>query len=338
LKFKKKIKLFVFSNNLYFINSLIKTDENIIGICCHIEEKSFFNLFKEFIKYFLIKINLFWKNCFELYPNPIKTYNLIQKIAKKNNILLFNSKNIKSKIFKKNVINENPDYILVCGFGSLIPKNIINIKKKFIINFHPSLLPKHRGGTPNRWIIRNGERFSGVTAHYVDEKFDTGEIIMQKKFFIPNNCDYGQLQKLSDYHISTMVKELLPNIRSNKLTSKKQNNKYSSYEKSLKSMETIINWNLSSNDIQRICYSIKPLSGGITKIHNNKFCLWEIEVIKKQSNQLPGKIIKIDSSKNILVGCGKNILKIKKFLHVGKIVKSSKIVEKYNIKKNMRCY
>ena len=338
MKFKNKINLFVFSNNLYFINSLIKNNENIIGICCSKKTKSLFNIFKDLFKYFLIKINFFWKDCFELYKNPLINNNPIQKLANKNNIILFNSKKIRSETFRQELIKANPDYIFVCGFGSLIPKNIINIKNKFIINFHPSLLPKHRGGTPNRWVIRNGETLTGVTAHFVDEKFDTGEIIMQKKFSIQKNCDYGQLQKLSDYHISIMIKKLLIKLKSKKLISKKQNQKYSSYEKSFRSKDAIIDWNLSSNEIKRICYSIKPLSGGITKIYNNKFCLWEVEEIKRKNNYEPGKIIQIDNLKNILVGCGKNILKIKKFLYAGKAAESKKIVNKFNIKKGMKFY
>ena len=338
MKSKNKINLFVFSNNLYFINSLIKTGENIIGVCCSNKSKSLFNFLKDFLKYFLIKINFYWKDCFELYKNPLINNNSIFKIAKKNNILLFNPRKIRSESFRKKLIELNPDYIFVCGFGSLIPKNIINIKDKFIINFHPSLLPKHRGGTPNRWIIRNGETLTGITAHFVDEKFDTGEIIAQKKFSIQNNCDYGQLQKISDQQTAWLMKNLLIKLKSKKLVSKKQNEKYSSYEKSFRSKDAIIDWRLSSNEIKRICYSIKPLSGGITKINNKKFCLWEVEEIKRKNRHKPGTIIKIDNLKNIMVSCGKNILKIKKFLYAGKIIESRKVVEKFKIKKGMKFY
>ena len=154
----------------------MKTNENIIGICCSKKTKSLLNIFKDFFKYFLIKINFFWKDCFELYKNPLINNNPIEKLAKRNNILLFNSNQIRSATFRKELIKANPDYIFVCGFRSLIPKSLINIKNKFIINFHPSLLPKHRGGTPNRWVIRKGETLTGVTAHFVDKKFPNFEI------------------------------------------------------------------------------------------------------------------------------------------------------------------
>ena len=99
------MNLFVFSNNLYFINSLIKTNENIIGICCSKKTKSLLNIFKDFFKYFLIKINFFWKDCFELYKNPLINDNPIEKLAKRNNILLFNSNKIRSATFRKELIN-----------------------------------------------------------------------------------------------------------------------------------------------------------------------------------------------------------------------------------------
>ena len=66
----------------------------------------------------------------------------------------------------------------------IISKNFINNFKKKIINIHPSLLPKYKGLNTFERVIRNNEKKTGCTVHYVDEKLDSGKLIVQKSFFL----------------------------------------------------------------------------------------------------------------------------------------------------------
>ena len=59
------------------------------------------------------------------------------------------------------------------------------------INLHPSLLPKYRGRAPLNWAILNGEKMLGLTAHWIDNGVDTGDIILQKSFHLHQNQDVG---------------------------------------------------------------------------------------------------------------------------------------------------
>ena len=70
---------------------------------------------------------------------------------------------------------------IVATFGKIVPKDVIKSIPLGIINLHPSLLPKYRGANPIFWAIRNGEKEFGITVHYLNEKIDAGDIIMQKK-------------------------------------------------------------------------------------------------------------------------------------------------------------
>ncbi|HEC93074.1 MAG TPA: methionyl-tRNA formyltransferase [Candidatus Atribacteria bacterium] len=76
---------------------------------------------------------------------------------------------------------------IVATFGKIIPKDVINSIPLGIINLHPSLLPKYRGANPIFWAIRNGEKEFGITVHYLNEKIDAGDIIMQKKIPIEDH-------------------------------------------------------------------------------------------------------------------------------------------------------
>jgi phosphoribosylglycinamide formyltransferase-1 len=105
-------------------------------------------------------------------------YANIHKIKKK----IFNFKNTLSE---KKVINElkKNDIHLIClaGFMKILSKSFIKNFKGKILNIHPSLLPKYKGLNTHERAIRNKDKYSGCTVHFVNSTLDSGEIINQKK-------------------------------------------------------------------------------------------------------------------------------------------------------------
>ena len=73
------------------------------------------------------------------------------------------------------------NFICLAGFMKVLSKNFIKKFKGKIINIHPSYLPKYKGLNTSIRALRNNEKFSGCTVHYVSSKLDSGKIIMQKK-------------------------------------------------------------------------------------------------------------------------------------------------------------
>ena len=78
------------------------------------------------------------------------------------------------------------DAAVVCSFNYKIPKILLESTKDGFLNVHPSMLPKYKGGNPYSRVIMNGETETGVTIHFMDENFDTGDIIAQKAYHIQN--------------------------------------------------------------------------------------------------------------------------------------------------------
>ena len=117
--------------------------------------------------------------------------------AKKNNIkyiyINYKNKNIaENKIIvklKKNNIN----FICLAGFMKILSKKFINIYKNKILNIHPSLLPNYKGLYTNKRVIKNKEKFTGCTVHFVNAKLDSGKIILQKKVKILKKDDENSL-------------------------------------------------------------------------------------------------------------------------------------------------
>ena len=112
-------------------------------------------------------------------------YGKIFKIKKK--VFDFKKKHIdEKKIFfelKKNRI----DLICLAGFMKILSKTFINNFNGKILNIHPSLLPKFKGLNTHERAIRNKEKYSGCTVHFVNSKLDSGKIILQDKVRINKN-------------------------------------------------------------------------------------------------------------------------------------------------------
>ena len=110
--------------------------------------------------------------------------------AKKNSIpyIIIDTKrrdylNTVFKEIRKNKIS----IICLAGYMKIIPKKFINKMKNKILNIHPSLLPKFKGLNTFERILKKNEKKTGCTVHFVNEKLDSGKIIMQKKIKITKN-------------------------------------------------------------------------------------------------------------------------------------------------------
>jgi len=115
--------------------------------------------------------------------------------------------NFKKKIFTENrVIKElsknNIQLICLAGFLKILSKNFIKKFKGNILNIHPSLLPKYKGLNTHKRALKNNEKYSGCTVHFVNSKLDSGKIILQKKVKINKNETVNTLSRkiLSQEH------------------------------------------------------------------------------------------------------------------------------------------
>lgn len=88
----------------------------------------------------------------------------------------------------------NISFICLAGYMKIISSKIINIFQKKIINIHPSLLPKFKGLNTFNRIIKNNEKKTGCTVHFVNNKLDDGNIIIKKIFFLNSNEDEKTLK------------------------------------------------------------------------------------------------------------------------------------------------
>ncbi len=111
-----------------------------------------------------------------------KIYNYKNKVKAENEIL-------------KDLNFHDIDLICLAGFMKILSKNFIEKFKGKILNIHPSLLPKYKGLDTHRRVLKNNEKSSGCTVHYVSSKLYSGKIIMQKKVRILKTDTHKSLEK-----------------------------------------------------------------------------------------------------------------------------------------------
>ena len=139
--------------------------------------------------------------------SPISIDLIISDNSKAKGLKYAKQFNIKRKIFnfKKNRINEKNilsflrkqkiNFICLSGFMIILSKYFIKKFDNKIINIHPSLLPKYKGLNTHERAIKNKDKFTGCSVHYVSAELDSGKIIMQKKVRINNNDTFVSLSK-----------------------------------------------------------------------------------------------------------------------------------------------
>ena len=120
-------------------------------------------------------------------------YSKSYKIQKK--VINFKNKNIAEKKLLNLLSKKKIRFICLAGFMKILSKKFIKKFSGKIVNIHPSLLPKYKGLNTHQKALKNNDKYSGCTVHYVTDKVDSGKIILQKKVKIKRKDSLNTLTK-----------------------------------------------------------------------------------------------------------------------------------------------
>ena len=120
-------------------------------------------------------------------------YSKSYKIQKK--VINFKNKNIAEKKLLNLLSKKKIRFICLAGFMKILSKKFIKKFSGKIVNIHPSLLPKYKGLNTHQKALKNNDKYSGCTVHYINDKVDSGKIILQKKVKIKKKDSLNTLTK-----------------------------------------------------------------------------------------------------------------------------------------------
>lgn len=192
----------------------------------------------------------------------------VKKYALSQNLPILQPKNLKSEEFQTALEKWNANLQIVVAFR-MLPKSVWALPKYGTFNLHASLLPEYRGAAPINWAIINGETKTGVTTFFIDDKIDTGEIILQKEITIREDETVGELHDTLMYLGAELVNETVDLIASGEVTTTKQPELEEKSAYKLFPENCKIDWSKSLTDIYNHIRGLNPYPAAWTTFYNN---------------------------------------------------------------------
>ena len=244
-----------------------------------------------------------------------ETYELMCSITKSMHILLLTYENRLDELdFLHKVRQVNADIAVVCSYNKKLPPELLKCVNGGFVNCHPSMLPEYRGANPYSHVLINNEKETGITLHFMDENFDTGNIIAQKKVSIDKTETMGTLFNKLNYLSADYVAFFLKQYElNNTIISNPQPEgdfkKAPSIE--VKNMKNFIDWEKDAEYIERFIRALNPFISAMTNFRGIFLKIYSAEFSNKKSKLEPGKICCVKNKLGIATGNG--ILYIKTF-------------------------
>jgi len=216
----------------------------------------------------------------------------VREVAEKHLILTLQPNDIKEAIIE--IINLEPDIIITCAYGQMIPKELLEYPRFGCINVHASLLPKLRGGAPIHRAIIKGFSKTGVTIMKMAQELDAGDIIAKREISITPEDNYSSLHDKLSILGKELLLETLPNIFANNYELTPQNEAEATYAFNLQKKDERIDFN---NTTRRVFDQIRGLSflpGAFCFFDDKRLKVYQARVSNNfYEKALPGEITNI---------------------------------------------
>lgn len=244
-------------------------------------------------------------------------YPKIKEVALFHNILVLQPNNIKNEY--QEILNLEPDIIITCAYGQIIPKVILDYPRYGCINVHASLLPKLRGGAPIHHAIIDGYQETGITIMYMDVGMDSGDIIAYQKIPIELSDTYQTLHDKLSLLGSSLLIETLPSIVSGENQRIKQNQDEVTYGYNIKREEEKLDFNSSMLVVYNKIRGLNPDPGSYFLLNGKTVKVYGASMIADDTYQEKqnGEIVNV-SKEGIYVKVSDGLIKITEIKMEGK--------------------
>lgn len=228
--------------------------------------------------------------------NKMPSFTPIKSLALEHNIPVFQPVKIRREY--QEILEMNPDIIITCAYGQIIPEVVLNYPKYGCINVHASLLPKLRGGSPLHHSIIDGYNETGVTIMHMDKGMDTGDMITRRSIPILDTDTVGSIHDKLSVIGRDLLLETLPSIIDGSAPREKQNDDEATYCHNITHEEELIDFNKNARDIFNQVRGMNPYPVAYFNLDNKNFKVYEVsyEETDKYQNKPNGEIVIYDKN------------------------------------------
>ncbi len=178
------------------------------------------------------------------------------------------------KAFLDKISKLNLDLAICYSYDRIFDKAFLDIFNGEVYNFHGALLPKYRGQNTLNWVLVNGEEYTGMTLHRMDEGIDTGPIVSQKKIIIEQEDTAPTLQLKLHEAVRTLLSDFLPDIVNDSITCVPQDDAQATYVHKRRPSDGEIDWNRPAIEIYNLIRAlVAPWPGAFYMRDNKKYVI-----------------------------------------------------------------
>ena len=244
----------------------------------------------------------------------------VKQAAVKHNLKVLQPVSLKSEEFLEELRQLQANLQVVVAFR-MLPEVVWKMPALGTFNLHASLLPQYRGAAPINWAIINGETETGVSTFFIDDKIDTGDMILQEKVGISDRENAGSLHdKLMETGANLVVQTLQLLEKGNLQTQAQGNPLELKSANKLHRENTRINWQLPLERIDNLIRGLSPYPTAWTTLRNGndevQLKIYEAEKVKTNHSFEPGKIV--EENKEVKVAVAEGFLVLREIQLPGK--------------------
>jgi len=233
----------------------------------------------------------------------------IKEVALECGLNIFQPESINSEDSIKKIKELAPDLIVLIAYGQILSDDVLRIPDNGCLNVHPSLLPYYKGSAPIQWTIIRGERETGISFLFMNEKIDAGDIILQKKIEILPGENCQQLSTRLAEESARIIPEVLDNIRKGNYKKIPQPQGKFFYARKINKTDCKISWDNKGIDIINLIRGIAYIPCACTEFKGKRIKITSASLIENIENsqdisqKKPGDIIEV-SKEGIMVLAG----------------------------------
>lgn len=235
-------------------------------------------------------------------------YSAVKDYALEHNLKLLQPTNLKDESFLSELKSLNANLQVVVAFR-MLPKVVWDMPEFGTFNLHASLLPDYRGAAPINWAIINGETKTGVTTFFIDDKIDTGAMILNAEIPVSNEENAGQLHdELMELGSKTVVETLALIADGNVITTIQNDHPDIKTAYKLNKENCKIDWNKPAKEIYNLIRGLSPYPAAWC-FFEDKNQQWNVKIyeallMNENHNEPTGKIIATKKELKIAVDGG----------------------------------
>jgi methionyl-tRNA formyltransferase len=209
---------------------------------------------------------------------------------------------IRTEEAKSLLASRNADLAVVVAYGRILPAEFLSVPKRGFINVHFSLLPLYRGAAPVNWAIISGEEKTGVTTMFIEEKLDSGPILLQRGTQISETETAPELMGRLAEIGAELLGETLAQL--DEITPRPQHDRDATFAPMLRKENGLIDWSNNAFAVERTIRGLQPWPTAYTHHQTNRLIVWRAKADRSElSNAVPGEVV-ASQGDDLIVKCG----------------------------------